>query len=262
VRGSYVEQAGEGPAVVLLHAGGCDSRMWDPQWKAFSAAHRAVRYDMRGCGRTPIEEFPVCFGRDAIGLLEQLRIARAALVGVSLGGRVALEVAVARPDLVTALVLVGAGLPDHEWSEDVTSFRAEEDAAVERGDLEAAVEAGLRTWVDGPRRGPEGVDSAVRAAVADMTRRSLELQLPVWDQFKEDRLVPDLDARLGEVEAPTLVIAGEEDVADIHAIAERFLREIAGARFAAIAGAAHFPNMERPAEFNELVLAFLAEAGR
>jgi 3-oxoadipate enol-lactonase len=87
----YAEVAGEGSTVVLVHAGICDSRMWGPQWDAFPAAHRTVRYDLRGFGRSPLPPQPYSHGRDLIALLEQLRIERATLVGASLGGRVALE---------------------------------------------------------------------------------------------------------------------------------------------------------------------------
>src|SRR5262249_56657185 len=95
---------------------------------------------------------------DLIESLEAHGIERAALIGVSLGGRVALEVALARPELVSALALVAPGVPGHEWSQETRDAWAEEEAAFEAGDLDAAVEASLRTRVDGPRRGPEGTD--------------------------------------------------------------------------------------------------------
>ena len=72
--------------------------------------------------------------------------------------------------------------------------------------------------------------------------------------------MPDIAERLGEVQAPTLVLVGEEDVEDMHALAERFATEIPRARFATIPGAAHLPNLEQPAAFDRLVLEFLADA--
>jgi 3-oxoadipate enol-lactonase len=260
----YHQQAGAGPAVVLLHAGICDSRMWDPQWVTFPRTHRTIRYDQRGYGHSPLPQGSWSHARDLLGLLEELGIQRAALVGASQGGQIALELAVARPDLVDALVLVGAGLPGHAWSAQVQACLAEEDAAVRRGDLDAAVEANLRLWVDGPRRQATDVDPAVRKLVAVMQRRALELQAPVWEAL-EDRielLVPDLTERLGQVRAPTLVLVGNHDVADIHAIAQRLAHQIGQARHVVIDGAAHLPSLERPAEFDDLVLGFLAEVQR
>jgi pimeloyl-ACP methyl ester carboxylesterase len=253
------EVAGEGPPVVLVHEGIADSRMWEPQWRSFPRAHRTVRYDLRGFGESPIGPGSFSHARDLVGLLERLELGPAALAGGSLGGRVALEVAVARPELVSVLILVGSGLPGHEWSDELRASWAEEEAALERGDLDAAVEVNLRTWVDGPRRSAADVDGSVRERVREMQRRAFELQLPVGDQAQEELLVPDLADRLHEIGAPTLVVVGEGDVPDIHAIAGRLSTAIPNARSATIADAAHVPSLERPAEFDRLVLGFLAE---
>jgi pimeloyl-ACP methyl ester carboxylesterase len=196
--------------------------------------------------------------------MDSVRIERAALVGASFGGQIALEVAVARPDRVSALVLVCSGLPDHEWSDVVEAYSAEEDAAFEGGDIDTAVEANLRMWVDGPHRAPDAVDPSVRAAVGEMQRRAFEhwLALPedAREAVDEEALVPDLGARLGEVAVPTLIVLGELDVDDMHAIAERLSREIPGARFRSVAGTAHLPSLERPDEVNEVLLGFLGGA--
>ena len=243
--------------MVLIHAGICDSRMWDPQWETFRPSHRVLRYDMRGFGRSPVGPDSYSNAGDLIDLLEQQGVAKASLVGVSMGGRVALEVAIARPELVDALVLVGAGFPGHDWSAEMNAADEAEMAALKRDDLDAAVEVALRTWVDGPRRRPEDVDSDVRARVAEMQRRAYELQLPVWETAEEEPLVSDLSERVGEVDAPTLVLVGEEDVRDMHEIAGRLERELPNARRASIANTAHVPSMERPREFDQLVLPFL-----
>jgi 3-oxoadipate enol-lactonase len=258
----YAEVAGGGSTVVLVHAGICDSRMWDPQWDVFPAAHRTVRYDLRGFGRSPLLPQPYSHGRDLIALLEHRRIEQAALVGASLGGRVALEVAVAHPEVVDALVLADAALPAFAWSDQVRASWAEEDAALERGDLDAAVEVNLRMWVDGPRRPPTMVGSAVREHVRQMQRRAFELQLPVWEDAEEELVVSDLAGRLSAVRAPTLVVVGEEDVADFHQIAAQLAREVPSAQHVVIPNVAHLPSLERPAAFNELALGFLARASR
>jgi 3-oxoadipate enol-lactonase len=255
----YAEVAGEGPAVALVHEGICDSRMWDPQWESFARAHRVLRLDLRGFGRSPLEAGRFSNARDLIETLERHGFERTALVGVSLGGRVALEVAVARPELVSALVLVAPGLPGHDWSSEVKAAWDEEEAALQAGDVDKAVEVNLRTWVDGPGRRSEDVDAEVRRRVGEMQRRAFELQLPVWEDAEEELLVSDLAERLGEIRVPTLVVVGEEDNPDMHAIADRLVREIPGARRATIANTAHVPSIERPREFDSLVLPFLEE---
>jgi pimeloyl-ACP methyl ester carboxylesterase len=242
---------------VLVHEGICDSRMWDPQWETFSRSHRVIRYDQRGFGRSPIGPGRFSNARDLLDLIGQEALKSVSLVGVSMGARIALEVALARPELVEALVLVGAGLPGHEWSAEMNAADEAEEAALGRGDVDEAVEVTLRTWVDGPRRRPEDVDPAVRARVAEMQRRAYELQLPVWETAEEEPLVGDLAGRIGEVGAPTLVLVGEEDVPDMHEIADRLERELPNARRASIADTAHVPSLERPREFDQLVLPFL-----
>lgn len=251
---------GEGPAVALLHAGVTDSRLWEPQLRSFPQAHRVIRVDLPGFGRSPIESSPVSF-RGAVGeALDAAGVDSAAFVGVSLGGNTALEVALESPERVEALVLVGAGLPDHEWSEVVTDFFAAEEEALERGDLDAAVEANLRTWLAGPNRSLDGIDPEIRELVADMQRRSFQLTKD-WTDLRVDRLTPPTSDRLSDVKAPTLVVTGDEDVPDIHQIAERLATEIPGAKRATIADAAHLPNLERPEKFDRIVLRFLAEHG-
>jgi pimeloyl-ACP methyl ester carboxylesterase len=253
----YSEVAGEGPEIVLLHEGICDSRMWDPQWEKYARSHRVMRLDFRGYGRTPLDPGRFASARDVIELMERHGFERAAIVGVSLGGRVALEVALDNPERVGALVLVGSGLPGHDWSDELKATWGEEEAALRAGDFDKAVDVVLLTWVAGPGRDLEEVDADVRARVAEMQRRAYELQLPLKEEVDEELLVEDVAQRLGEIQAPTLVLVGDEDVPDIQAISERLAREIPGARREMIAGAAHVPSMERPEEFDELVLGFL-----
>jgi 3-oxoadipate enol-lactonase len=253
----YWEEAGAGSPVVLVHEAVGDSRMWDPQWETFPRSHRTVRFDQRGYGRSPLEPGTISHARDLIDLMDEVGLERASLVGGSLGGRVVLEVAIAQPERVEKLVLLNPGLPGHDWSQEVQAGWAEEEAALERGDLDAAVEVNMRMWFDGPRRSADEVDPALRARVGEMQRRALEVQLPVGDDVSEQLLVPDLAARLGEVQPPTLVVIGNDDAPDIHAIGDRLVREIPDARRASMLGA-HVASLEHPDEFDRIVLEFLS----
>jgi 3-oxoadipate enol-lactonase len=251
---------GEGPPVVLLHAGVTDSRLWESQLRSFSQSHSVLRVDLPGFGNSPIETNPVS-NRDAIrDAMDAESIDQAAFVGVSLGGNTALELALESPARVSALVLVGAGLPDHDWSEDVTSFFAAEEEALERGDLDAAVDANLRMWLAGPRRNLEDIDPSQRELVGEMQKQAFRQQKG-HDDVRMLRLEPPASERLTEVRVPTLVITGDEDVADIHGIADRLAAGIPGAERATMFDAAHLPNLERPDEFDRIVLGFLAKHG-
>jgi 3-oxoadipate enol-lactonase len=251
------EVAGEGPAVVFVHAGICDSRMWDHQWQSLQSGRRLLRYDMRGYGRSPLPPEPYSSARDLLDVMDAAGIERAALVAVSLGGRVALEVALTEPARVSGLVAVGPGLPGHDWSPEARGFFAAEDLALERGDLDAAAELNVCFWVDGPRRSPGQVDASVRERVHEMQKRAFELQLPTWEQAEERPVAPDLADRLAEIEQPTLVLVGADDQPDIHAIADQLVRTLPNVGFESIPNAGHLPNMEQPAQFDLLVGAFL-----
>jgi 3-oxoadipate enol-lactonase len=251
------EVAGEGPAVVFVHAGICDSRMWDHQWQSLATGRRMLRYDMRGYGRSPLPPEPYSNARDLLDVMDAAGIDRAALVAVSLGGRVALEVALAEPARVTGLVAVGSGLPGHDWSPAAHEFFEAEDAAIARGDLDAAAELNVRFWVDGPRRSPDQVDAGVRDRVREMQKHAFELQLDTWEQAEERPLAPDLADRLAEIEQPALVLVGADDQPDILAVADLLVRTLPNVGFESIPNAAHVPNMEQPEQFDRLVGAFL-----
>lgn len=249
------EVVGEGRTVVLVHAGIADRRMWDPQWRTWGGRFRLVRYDLRGFGDSPLSAGRYAHARDLVAVLEE--VGSAAVVGVSLGGRVGLEAAVERPDLVEALVLVGPPFPGHDWSEEMNRFDEEEEAAVQRGDADAYVEANLRFWLDAART-PEAVDPDVRALVRTMVLRGFELQVPRRPEgAQEELLVRDLAMRVADIRAPILLVIGADDVADMHAIAARLERVLPNATRAVIPGAAHLPSLERPAEFDAVVLPFL-----
>jgi len=252
------ELAGGGaePPLVLLHAGIADRRMWDPQVEAFAARRRVLRYDLRGFGESTQPPTGFAYHEDLRGLLAALAIPRAAVLGLSLGSRVALDFALAWPPLTAALVLVAPALGGWPASAARARYDAAEAAALERGDLPAAVEVNLRMWVDGPDRPPAAVAPAVRTRAAELLQDVLARPAvpgrPRW-------LEPPAIGRLGEVRAPTLVVVGDHDVPDMQAIAARLAAAIPDARLAVVPGAAHLVNLEAPAVFNRLVLDFLAE---
>jgi 3-oxoadipate enol-lactonase len=232
--------------------------MWQPQVEVLRAAgYQVLAPDLRGFGQQVLEPAPFSYVRDVEALLD----GPAAVIGSSLGGRVALELAVLRPELVERLILIAPGLPRWEWSDETRAGWAEEEAAVERGDFAAAAEASLRLWVDGPRRSPEAVDPAMRSAVRAMVLRSYELQEDAWAAgAEEETFDPPVNDRLGEIRCPTLVLVGDEDVADMTAIAAHVAGSVNGARLVRLPDAAHLPSLERANEVNALLLAFLRAA--
>jgi pimeloyl-ACP methyl ester carboxylesterase len=234
--------------VLLLHAGIADRRMWEPQVEALEAAgHAALAPDLPGFGDASLEPGTIDYVSFVAGQLES----RAAVVGCSFGGRIALELALARPELVERLILVGAGLGSWEWSEAAQAGFAEEEAALERGALVEAAEQQAGMWL------APATSEEVRALTVAMTIRSYDQQLPVEGAVKSVWPEPSAEARLEEITAPTLVVVGSEDVEDILVMAERLAATIPDARLETIAGAGHLPSLERPEELNRLLLDFL-----
>src|SRR5262249_19747087 len=157
--------AGEGPAVLLLHNGVCDRRMWDRQMETFAAAHRVIRCDLPEYGDAPAPVGPFSYTEEVLTVLDDAGVDRAALVGNSRGGRIAVDVCLAAPERVRALVLVAAGRAGWDWSEIARESWRQQGEAYEAGDLDKAVELSLQLWLDGTRREPGSVGGALRERV-------------------------------------------------------------------------------------------------
>jgi 3-oxoadipate enol-lactonase len=252
------DEAGSGSPLVLLHAGIADRRMWDDVLPALSAQHRVVRLDFRGFGETPLPDGPFVYAADVRALLEALGIARADVIGVSMGGHVALDLALGHPETVDGLILVGAGIDGWEHGESLVAAWEEEEAALARGDLDDAAWVNVRTWLDGPARGPDDLDATLRRKVFQMQRLALAHENP---KATGGWLTSSRRERLGEVRSRTLVLVGELDQPDFGRIARFLAAEIPGARFEELPGVAHLPPMEDPEGFARVVLAFLDERG-
>ncbi len=204
----------------------------------------ATAYEMRGFGNTPLP--PTGEFSHADDLEAALGGEPAALVGSSFGGLVCLELAARRPELVTDLVLLDAPIPDHDWSEEMERYDEQEGALLEQGEWRAAAELNADFWLS-EAAGPE-----LRPRVIEMQERAFELQSE--SEAEEGEPAP-ID--LGAVRARTLVVVGELDKPDFHAIGERLEREIEDARSARVERAGHLPSLENPGVTARLVRDFL-----
>ena len=155
------DESGAGTPVVLLHAGIADRRMWREQVPALAARHRVVNLDLRGYGESDLPGTGFAHHDDVVGLLDALRLDRAALVGCSFGGSVAIDTALAHPNRVSALALFGTAVSGHDWSAVVSDLWDTLVGDVAAEDLDATAEAEVRFWVVGPGRQPADVDPAL-----------------------------------------------------------------------------------------------------
>ena len=259
----YHETAGHGEPLVLCHAGFVDSGMWDDQWDAFSQTFEVIRFDIRDYGKSERAKVPVSRRKDLEGLLDRLGVQRAVLLGCStMGGTNALDFTLEHPDMVDGLILVSAAPSGFELQGSSPPALLAMLSAMKQGDLRQVSELHLRLWVDGPFRQPEQVDAEVRQRAAEMNRIPVEHETyGKIDAHPIDPLDPPAVRRLDQIHVPTLIVVGVLDDPEILRAAAAMEQGIPGAKKVIIAGAAHVPNMERPAEFNDAVLKFLRDAG-
>jgi pimeloyl-ACP methyl ester carboxylesterase len=244
------DEAGSGPAVLLVHSTAADRRMWDPQLPVLlEAGYRVLRCDLSGYGDSPVPDGPYDDARDVADLLDELGADRTAVIAASGGGRVALEVAARWPYRVTALALLCTALRDHEPSADLRAYGEREEALLEAGDVAGAVELNVDTWL-----GP-AADEATREKLRQMQRHAFEVQLAAAEEFAPVRVPYDLAA----ITAPALLIAGSHDFADFRDIAVQLAKQLATARLLELPWAGHLPSMERPDAVNPILLDFLGE---
>ena len=248
--GSAGQGGGELPAVVLLHSGVADSRMWEPQVRALEKRFRVLAPDLRGFGDRPHEPGPFSHADDVLALLDAEGVERAALVGSSFGGRVALEVATTAPDRVSALVLLCAAAPGLPRTDDVRAFGEEEDRLLGAGDLDAAVELNVRTWL-GPEASPQA-----RELVRQMQARAFALDAAAEALTPEPEPIPvDIDpAALG---MPALVVGGGHDLEWFQQTARHLAGSMSRAELVILDWAGHLPSLERPDEVSGLLREFL-----
>jgi pimeloyl-ACP methyl ester carboxylesterase len=250
------EDRGDGPAVVLLHPGLWDMRTWDPQMPTFTeAGYRVIRYDLRGYGRSsrPGPE-PYSHVEDLRSVLDHLGVEQAALIGCSMGGRIAIDATLTDPARVWALVPVAAGVSGFEasaeeddWWEDAMAPAYE---AYDAGDLETAQRGRLRIWA------ALGTDDEAGAAIERIAMDNLhELTM---DESAEIQLDPPAVTRLHEIHVPTLVVKAEHDPPASRRSTDVIAAGIGSARVVMLA-TDHVVNLRAPGPFDAAVLPFLAE---
>jgi 3-oxoadipate enol-lactonase len=255
VRIAY-DLAGHGTPVIFLHGGLLDRRMWDDQFSVFARHHLAIRYDMRSAGQseTAHSTAPYSHHVDLYHLLQALQFQQVTLVGFS-NYAIALDFAIAYPALVQKLVLVSPGLRGYEFRDPwVSTHLAAMLRALGRLDLAGAVEVFLTMWVDGPNRAPAQVDPVVRERVRGMVAQAFPLSRLAPNVVG---LEPPAIGRLAELRAPTLIVLGDQDALDIHAIGKLIHNRVRDSILVMIPEGGHTLVMEKPAEFNTVVDEFL-----
>ena len=262
VRGEklYYETAGEGTPLVFVHAGFLDSRMWDDQFELFAKGNRVIRYDVRGFGKSsrPSEEYSDA--EDLYALLKHLNIESANILGVSNGGRIALDFASVHPAMVDSLILVSPGIrgykssgpeEDREWKE-LDKKGDLQDIAIIENRIDDAVKMDLEIWASA-----QGTASKIRILSIATANSHIHKNPPHRLQKSPE---PPAFTKLNQIHMPTMLIVGDQDVKGMQLMTKRLHELIRGSKLSVIRGADHIANMSRPEEFNAIVSSFLKES--
>jgi pimeloyl-ACP methyl ester carboxylesterase len=241
----YYEAAGEGEALVLIHGFALDTRVWDDQFDVFAQQYRVIRLDLRGYGRSALPTADSYRHVDDLkALLDYLGLQRVALIGLSMGGGVAIDYALAYPETVRALVLVDSTLSGFHWTIS-WSVKARE----------MGLDPAKKRWLAHPIFAASFEQPGVAARIAQIVE-----DYSGWHWLNRDPelgVAPAID-RLTEVRVPTQILIGERDLPDFQVIAGILAQSIANAHKQVLRGSGHLPNMESPLAFNDRVLNFLA----
>ena len=259
----YYEVAGQGHSLVLIHGGFADRRLWNDQFNVFAQHYKVIHYDVRGFGDSALikaEDKPYSNYQDLYSLLQYLNIEKTYLLGLSLGGGIAIDFTLEHPEMVDALIPVATGLGGFDFEEwikghPIKATFAEMEEAFHNHDLSRAAELSLQAWTDGPARTSDKVNAAVRERVRAMTLHNWER--PDDESTQPQELEPPAILRISEISIPTLIIVGDQDIPAILTIADILEAKIKEAKKVIISDTAHHLNMEKPAEFNQTVLDFL-----
>ncbi|HET6597379.1 MAG TPA: alpha/beta hydrolase [Anaerolineales bacterium] len=255
----YYETAGQGIPFIMIHAGVADSRQWNNEFEFFARDYQAVRYDMRGYGKSEPVDGEFNHLEDLVALLDTLGLQEPVVImGCSMGGGLAMDFALTYPSRARALIMVGSGPSGLELDVPSPPKFADAEKAFEAGDLDLVAEIETQIWFDGMGRTPEQVDQGMRKLLYEMNRQALAHESKQLGKRLPNTPAPAFD-RLNELKIPVLVIVGEHDTPYILAAAGYMAEHIPSAQKVIVEDAAHLPNMDHPNKFQTHVVNFLED---
>ena len=255
-----VEVSGSGAPVLMIHAGVTDRRSWSPLIDHLGTDVRSIRYDTRGFGETEYDPevgwSPVS---DAVAVLDAEAVDAAIVIGCSMGGRAAIDLALAHPDRVRALVLIApsiGGAPAPDLTPLVADLDRRIDDAADRGDLDEANRLEAELWLDGPGHAGRAAPEA-RALFLEMNGRALAAADP-GDPAPVEEAWP----RLAGIAVPTLVLVGDLDLAHMGRNARHVAASVPDVDLVELSDVAHLPHLEGHPQTLQAIARFVTAHAR
>lgn len=273
----YYEVHGAGHPLVLVHSLLFDSTQWDDMLPALAAHFQVVRYDQRGCGRSQAADVNASNDADLLALIDHLQLDRVYLLGLSVGGEIALNFTLDHPERVDALIMAGGGPVGWDDYDPEATGETAFHAAAKAGDYSRALDLFAQIWVDGP---------VAPAAPAVRRRARAMMERYTWGHWQQPAAAsagepaqaaegaveeqtadapiatePSYDERLAAIAVPVLFVAGDRDQPISLTSNEASVKLVPSAELAVIPGAAHIIPLEEPDAFARVVIEFLERRG-
>ena len=253
---SITKNTAPGRAIVFLHDGLLHAVTWDEVWEALAAKYHVIRYDRRGYGRSDPATSSFSPTDDLAKLLRHLKVADAVIVGSSSGAALAIDFAIVHPEMVDGLFLIGPVVHGLDYSAEFHARANWNNQPMERDD----VKAWARNWSQ---------DKFLIAGTEEKGRQKIYEQLLAnskklknYDGALEEKPSPPASKRLGEIKAPTLILVGEADIADVHTNARTINDGIRGSERIIMKGVGHLIQLEKPEEVIKRLRDFAARCAR
>lgn len=247
----YYEVKGQGHPLVFIHGGLLSSAEWNEQFHPFAEHYRTIRYDVRGFGKSETRKLPYSNTEDLSDLLRFLGVEKTYLVGGSMGGAIAVDFALEHPAMVDALILVGPSVGGWQYSPEF----GQRIYQIMLATVAEGAEKGADLWLGVPYIIPAPQNPAARQQFRRLFISDFHGFLAPW--YLARPLNPPTLQRLSQLHVPTLIIMGRLEDPENLAVADTLATKIAGAKKIVVPNAGHLVDMEKPEEFNRIVLDFL-----
>lgn len=236
---------GQGTPIIFIHGFTLDHRMWSPQVEYFSKTHQVITYDMRGFGKSPIPTNTYSHHQDLANLFNHLKINKAHIVGLSLGGEIALDFATSHPGKCQTITTIDGSINGYKSTIDW-------DVHAQDQSLEKVKQNWLNHQVFKETRKNKYAMSVIKPQIAAYSGWHW-LQKDIYKQ----KLTSSTLKSLSKITCPTQIILGEKDLNYFHTIANLIQQKLPNAKIHIIPNSGHIPNLETPKQCNQIIKKFI-----